>query len=89
VRAVQRELSEILAIRESSGSHFGLMLVAVESDVPALKDSLQIIPATGTVVALDGRAFWRARLRGSPTHDFLLDAKMIIRHINAATRRVS
>jgi cytochrome c biogenesis protein CcmG/thiol:disulfide interchange protein DsbE len=80
----KESLSEILAIRESSGSHFGLMLVAVESDVPALKNFVAAHPLpAGTVVALDGegvlaRAFGEDRL---PT-TFFLDARMIIRHIN-------
>ena len=80
----KENLSEILAIRESLGPHFGLMLVAVEGDGPALKDFLarHALPA-GSVVALDGdgllaRAFGEDRL---PT-TFFLDPKMIIRHIN-------
>jgi len=80
----KESLSEILTIRESLGPHFGLMLVAVEGDVPALKDFLagHALPA-GSVIALDGdgllaRAFGEDRL---PT-TFFLDTRMIIRHIN-------
>jgi thiol-disulfide isomerase/thioredoxin len=80
----KENLSEILAIRESLGPHFGLMLVAVEGDVPAVREFVagHTLPA-GSVVALDGdgllaRAFGEDRL---PT-TFFLDAKMIIRHIN-------
>ena len=80
----KENLSEILAIRESTKAHFGLMLVAVEGDVPALKEFVagHALPA-GSVVALDGdgvlaRAFGEDRL---PT-TFFVDAKMIIRHIN-------
>jgi peroxiredoxin len=80
----RENLSEILAIRESLGPHFGLMLVAVEGDGPALREFIagHALPA-GSVVALDGdgllaRAFGEDRL---PT-TFFLDAKMIIRHIN-------
>jgi len=80
----KESLSEILAIRESLGPHFALMLVAVEGDVPALKEFVagHALPA-GSVVALDGdgvlaRAFGEDRL---PT-TFFLDAQMIIRHIN-------
>ena len=80
----KESLSEILAIRESLGSHFALMVVATEGDVPALKDFVagHSLPA-GTVVALDGdgvlaRAFGEDRL---PT-TFFLDAKSIVRHIN-------
>lgn len=80
----KENLSEILAIRESFGPHFGLMLVAVEGDVPAVREFVagHALPA-GSVVALDGdgllaRAFGEDRL---PT-TFFLDAKMIIRHIN-------
>ena len=60
------------------------MLVAVESDVPALKSFFATHPLpAGTVVALDGegalaRAFGEDRL---PT-TFFVDARMIIRHIN-------
>jgi len=77
-------LLEILAIRESLGPHFGLMLVAVEGDVPALKDFVASHPLpAGTVVALDGdgvlaRGFGEDRL---PT-TFFLDGKAIVRHIN-------
>ena len=80
----KESLSEILAIRESTKAHFALMLVAVEGDVPALKDFVagHALPA-GSVVALDGegvlaRAFGEDRL---PT-TFFVDAKMTIRHIN-------
>jgi thiol-disulfide isomerase/thioredoxin len=80
----KESLSEILAIRESLEPHFSLMLVAVEGDVPAVKEFVagHALPA-GTVVALDGegvlaRAFGEDRL---PT-TFFVDAKMIIRHIN-------
>jgi peroxiredoxin len=80
----QENLSEILAIRKSLGPHFGLMLVAVEGDVPAVREFVagHALPA-GSVVALDGdgllaRAFGEDRL---PT-TFFLDPKMIIRHIN-------
>ncbi|MGB8295758.1 MAG: TlpA disulfide reductase family protein [Polyangia bacterium] len=80
----KESLSEILAIRESLGPHFGLMLVAVEGDVPALKEFIagHALPA-GSVVALDGdgllaRAFGEDRL---PT-TFFLDPRIIIRHIN-------
>jgi thiol-disulfide isomerase/thioredoxin len=80
----KESLSEILAIRESLAPRFALMLVAVEGDVPALKDFVagHALPA-GSVVVLDGegglaRAFGEDRL---PT-TFFLDAKAIIRHIN-------
>jgi len=80
----KESLSEILAIRESQGPHFGLMLVAVEGDVPAVREFVagHALPAE-TLVALDGdgllaRAFGEDRL---PT-TFFLDARMIIRHIN-------
>ena len=80
----KESLSEILAIRESLGSRFGLMVVAVEGDVPALRDFVagHSLPV-GTAVALDAdgvlaRAFGEDRL---PT-TFFLDARMIIRHIN-------
>jgi cytochrome c biogenesis protein CcmG, thiol:disulfide interchange protein DsbE len=80
----KESLSEILAIRESLGSHFGLMVVAVEGDVPSLRDFFagHSLPA-GTTVALDGdgvlaRRFGEDRL---PT-TFFLDPRMIIRHIN-------
>ena len=75
---------EILAIRESLGLHFGLMVVAVESDAAALRSFFASHPLpAGSVVALDGegrlaRAFGEDRL---PT-TFFLDARMIIRHIN-------
>ena len=77
-------LSEILAIRESLGSRFGLMVVAVEGEETALRNFFASHPLpTGTVVALDGdgtlaRTFGEDRL---PT-TFFLDARMIIRHIN-------
>jgi thiol-disulfide isomerase/thioredoxin len=80
----QESLSEILAIRESLGSRFGLMVVAVEGDVPPLRDFMANHPLPAdTVVALDadgvlGRAFGEDRL---PTA-FFLDPKSIIRHIN-------
>jgi thiol-disulfide isomerase/thioredoxin len=80
----KESLAEILAIRESLGSRFGLLVVAVEGEVPALKDFFagHSLPA-GTTVALDedgvlARAFGEDRL---PT-TFFLDARMIIRHIN-------
>jgi thiol-disulfide isomerase/thioredoxin len=77
-------LSEILAVRQKLGSHFALLIVAVEGDAPALKNFLasQPLPA-GTMVALDGdgelaRAFGEDRL---PTA-FFLDERATIRHIN-------
>ena len=80
----KESLAEILAIRESLGSHFALMVVATEGDVPAVTDFVAAHPLpAGTVVALDAdgvlaRAFGEDRL---PT-TFFLDARMIIRHIN-------
>jgi thiol-disulfide isomerase/thioredoxin len=80
----KESLAEVLAIRESLGAHFGLMVVAVQGDVPVLRDFFAGHPLpAGTVMALDGdgvlaRAFGEDRL---PT-TFLVDAKAIIRHIN-------
>ena len=80
----KESLAEVLALRESVGAHFGLMVVAVQGDVPALRDFFAGHPLpAGTVVALDGdgvlaRAFGEDRL---PT-TFFVDAKAIIRHIN-------
>jgi thiol-disulfide isomerase/thioredoxin len=80
----KESLSEILAIRESLGARFGLMVVVVEGDVASVKDFFAGHPLpAGTVVALDGegvlaRAFGEDRL---PT-TFFLDAKTIVRHIN-------
>jgi thiol-disulfide isomerase/thioredoxin len=77
-------LSEILSIRESLGSRFGLVVVAVEGDEASVRNFFASHPLpTGTVVALDGdgtlaRRFGEDRL---PT-TFFLDARMIIRHIN-------
>jgi hypothetical protein len=77
-------LAEVLAVRESLGAHFDLMVVAVQGDVPALRAFFAGHPLpAGTVVALDGdgvlaRAFGEDRL---PT-TFFVDAKAIIRHIN-------
>jgi len=80
----RESLAEVLAIQESLASRFALMVVAVEGDVPALRDFLanHALPA-GSVVALDAdgalaRAFGEDRL---PTA-FFLDRKSIIRHIN-------
>jgi thiol-disulfide isomerase/thioredoxin len=80
----KESLAEVLALRESLGAHFGLMVVAVQGDVPALRDFFAGHPLpAGMVVALDGdgvlaRAFGEDRL---PT-TFFVDAKAIIRHIN-------
>ena len=77
-------LAEILAVRQKLGPRFDLMVVAVEGDVPALKDFLASHPLpAGTMVALDGggelaRAFGEDRL---PT-TFFLDERATIRHIN-------
>ena len=80
----KESLAEVLALRESVGAHFGLMVVAVQGDVPALRVFFAGHPLpAGTVLALDGdgvlaRAFGEDRL---PT-TFFLDGKMFIRHIN-------
>jgi thiol-disulfide isomerase/thioredoxin len=80
----KESLSEVLAIRESLGARFSLIVVAVQGDVPPLRDFFAGHPLpAGTVVALDGdgtlaRAFGEDRL---PT-TFFLDAKVMIRHIN-------
>lgn len=80
----KESLSEILAIRKSVGSHFALLVVAVEGEVPPLKDFFAGHPLpAGTTVVLDGdgalaRVFGEDRL---PTA-FFLDARMVIRHIN-------
>jgi len=80
----QESLAEILAIRASLGSRFALMVVAVEGDVPALRDFVASHPLPAdTVLAFDpdavlARAFGEDRL---PTA-FFLDRKSIIRHIN-------
>ena len=80
----KESLSEILAIRKSPGSHFALLVVAVEGDVPPLRDFFAGHPLpAGSVVGLDedgvlARGFGEDRL---PT-TFFLDAKWIIRHIN-------
>jgi cytochrome c biogenesis protein CcmG/thiol:disulfide interchange protein DsbE len=77
-------LSELLAVRRKLGPRFDLMVVAVEGDVPALRDFLASHPLpTGTTVALDrdgalARAFGEDRL---PT-TFFLDDQSILRHIN-------
>ena len=80
----QEGLSEILAVRRKLGPRFDLMVVAVEGDVPALRDFFASHPLpAGATVALDGdgalaRAFGEDRL---PT-TFFLDDEAIIRHIN-------
>lgn len=80
----KESLVEILAIRESLGSRFALLVVAVEGEAQPLHDFFagHSLPA-GTTVVLDGdgvlaRSFGEDRL---PT-TFFLDAKSIIRHIN-------
>jgi cytochrome c biogenesis protein CcmG/thiol:disulfide interchange protein DsbE len=80
----QEGLSEILAVRRKLGPRFDLMVVAVEGDVPALRDFLASHPLpAGATVALDrdgelALAFGEDRL---PT-TFFLDEEAIVRHIN-------
>jgi cytochrome c biogenesis protein CcmG/thiol:disulfide interchange protein DsbE len=80
----QEGLSEILAVRRRLRPRFDLLIVAVEGDVPALRDFFASHPFPArTTVALDrdgalARAFGEDRL---PT-TFFLDDKATIRHIN-------
>ena len=83
-QSCQEGLSEILAVKRKLGSRFDVMVVAVEGDVPALRDFFASHPLpAGTTVALDrdsalAHAFGEDRL---PT-TFFLDDRAIIRHIN-------
>jgi cytochrome c biogenesis protein CcmG, thiol:disulfide interchange protein DsbE len=80
----QHSLAEILSLHESRRLAFGLVVVAVEGDVPRLREFFTQHPLpAGATVAFDqdgllARAFGEDRL---PT-TFLLDKDAVIRHIN-------
>jgi len=80
----RESLADVLAIHAKSHADFGLVIVAVEGDTPALR---QLIARTAwparTTVALDSdgslaREWGEDRL---PT-SFFVDANLVIRHIN-------